>query len=169
MCRFGIGILIALPTALAFAQGDCNALRDASEKAAATPSHQFITETAQFRDGGHPASSEIITTSDHRYIRVDGIWKSRVYDAKKEGDRRKKMSASGESVCKYERDELVDNQAAAVYSEHTDELSALLWVSKSTGLPLKSEIDIDAGGTLGKSHRTIRFDYANIAVPSVVQ
>jgi hypothetical protein len=48
-------------------------------------------------------------------------------------------------------------------------LDTTVWISKSKGLPLRADIDIDVGGSMGKSHKSIRFDYVNVHPPAGVQ
>ena len=75
--------------------------------------------------------------------------------------------------CRYLRDEAVNGEPAAVYVEHSEPegatSDATTWVSKSRGLPLRLESDIDAGGKMGKSHRSIRFEYSNVQPPAGVK
>ena len=46
---------------------------------------------------------------------------------------------------------------------------AQVWVSKSKGVPLREELDMNVGGAAGKSHMTLRYDYANVQAPAGVQ
>jgi hypothetical protein len=34
-------------------------------------------------------------------------------------------------------------------------------------LPLRSEIDMDVGGSMGKSHRSSRYEYSNVQPPTM--
>jgi hypothetical protein len=40
-----------------------------------------------------------------------------------------------------------------------------VWISKSRGLPLRDEIDIDSGGPAGKNHYSGRYEYTNVQPP----
>jgi hypothetical protein len=57
-------------------------------------------------------------------------------------------------TCRYLREESVNGEAAAVYSQHVetenDKMDVQVWISKSKGLPLREELDVDVGGKLGK-------------------
>jgi hypothetical protein len=44
-----------------------------------------------------------------------------------------------------------------------------IWVSRSSGLPLKSDAHQDVGSALGKSHIVSRYEYANVRPPAGVQ
>ncbi len=39
------------------------------------------------------------------------------------------------------------------------------WISKTTGLMLRQDIDVDVGGSLGTSHRSSRYEYGNVRPP----
>jgi hypothetical protein len=75
-------------------------------------------------------------------------------------------------ACRYLRDETVDGEAAAVYHVRSEnegvKSQAVLWISKRTGLPLRSENDIDTGDK-DKMHLAIRYDYANVQPPAGVR
>jgi hypothetical protein len=68
-----------------------------------------------------------------------------------------------EETCKYLRDEVVDSEAAAVYSDNfigkAAKTEGQIWISKKTGLVLRQEVDVDLGAK-GKGHQSIRFDYS---------
>ncbi len=74
--------------------------------------------------------------------------------------------------CRYLRNEVVDGENAAVYSEDSvnDDIrsSGQIWISMSRGLPLKSEAQIDLGGS-EKEHMTTRYDYSNVQAPAGVK
>jgi hypothetical protein len=36
-------------------------------------------------------------------------------------------------------------------------------------VPLRTEMDIDVGGSMGKSHMSVRYDYINVHPPADVQ
>ena len=40
-----------------------------------------------------------------------------------------------------------------------------MWISKATGLPLREEMDTDTGGVIGKSHRSMRYEYSDVKPP----
>jgi hypothetical protein len=40
-----------------------------------------------------------------------------------------------------------------------------IWISKTTGLPLREEQDVDMGAEIGKQHRSARFEYSNVKPP----
>jgi hypothetical protein len=66
----------------------------------------------------------------------------------------------------------VNGEAAALYMAHSEnddvKSDAQTWISKSKGLPLRTEEDIDTGGG-DKRHMSIRYEYGNIQAPAVMQ
>jgi hypothetical protein len=67
------------------------------------------------------------------------------------------------------RSEAVNGEAAVVYSLHREpqdfKEDSQIWISKSSGLPLREEQDVDMGGQIGKQHNSGRFEYGNIQPP----
>ena len=72
--------------------------------------------------------------------------------------------------CKYLRDESVKGESAAVYSTHNEnedtKEDGQVWVSKSKGLPLRQEEDVDIGYG-DKRHHSTRYEYTNVQAPAV--
>ena len=75
-------------------------------------------------------------------------------------------------TCRYLRDETVNGEAASVYHSQAEtkggKSDATLWMSKRTGLPLRSESNIDTGGG-DKMHLAIRYDYTDVRPPAGVK
>jgi hypothetical protein len=65
----------------------------------------------------------------------------------------------------------VNGESAALYSTHEEsthgKTDSQNWVSKSKGLILRQEIDIDTGGATGKSHISSRYEYSNVQAPKL--
>jgi hypothetical protein len=40
-----------------------------------------------------------------------------------------------------------------------------MWISKATGLPMRVDLDIDVGGSGGKSHASSRYEYGDVKPP----
>jgi hypothetical protein len=72
-------------------------------------------------------------------------------------------SGSYRETCKFLRDESLDGERAAVYSEgfksKAGNTDGMVWISKRTGATLRQEVDVDLGSK-GKGHQSIRFEYA---------
>ena len=67
------------------------------------------------------------------------------------------------------RDDPVNGESAALYTTHDDTAHGKsdnqIWVSKSKGLILRQEMDIDTGGANGKTHLSVRYEYSNVQAP----
>jgi hypothetical protein len=74
-------------------------------------------------------------------------------------------------TCGLVRDELVNGEASTLSSAHKQtpdvKNDSQIWISKSKGVPVKIEMDMDAGGADGDSHRSIRYEYTNVHAPAV--
>jgi hypothetical protein len=73
------------------------------------------------------------------------------------------------ATCKYLKDELVNGEMAVVYSAHDATpkgvVDTQIWISKSKGLPLRQDMDIDVGGAGDKSHTSSRYEYGDVKPP----
>ena len=82
-------------------------------------------------------------------------------------------SLGKEAVCTFLRDEAVDNDTAAVYHvQGGPKEESTMWVSKSHGLPLKTERDTELGvgnGPKVKTHLATRYEYDRVSVPAGVK
>jgi hypothetical protein len=67
------------------------------------------------------------------------------------------------------KDEPMGGETAAVYSERSQsgEAQAQLWISKSSGLLLREEMDIGSGGQGHATHLSMRYEYANVQAPRI--
>lgn len=164
-----LSVALLLPTSAWAADASCQPVADAMNRMAATPTHIFTTTTAQWR-GGEPRQSEQIWAGGDIYTKVNGHWiRSRV----KPGDKADPESreADARHDCRHLRDETVNGEMAAVYATNDEseayKVSSQVWISKVTGLPLKSEKDTDVGGAAGKSHRSDRYEYGNVRPPKL--
>jgi hypothetical protein len=160
-------IAIVALTLSRFAWADdpaCKAVYDSMDRLAGTPNHQWLSQS---KSGSHdkPTMGEIITVGDFRYLQMSGEWKRMPYSTAKsiteQADQRKDRS----STCRAVRDESVDGVSANLVAVHTTaEDSASdqqVWISKSTGLPVRQVIDIN-----GTTHIEVRYSYANVAAPT---
>lgn len=147
----------------------CQPVFDAMTKLAATPNHQFMTQTAAFNS--KPESSEIITTASAMYVKAEGAWHMSSYNPQQQAAEMQQAAAAGKQTCQHVRDEVVAGEPTTLYNtqdkqEGGDTVSSQIWVSKTRGLPVKQTIDMDVGGKVGKSHADVRIDYANVQAPA---
>jgi hypothetical protein len=156
------------------ADSTCKYLADANTKIYSMPAHLFQTETADYA-GGATRTSELIYLNNKTYVEVRGKW--RVSPATPEKMREIRKDSVADSLnnisCRAVRDELVGGEAATLYNTHQQtpdkKIDSQIWISKSRGVPLKLEMDMDVGGAAGRSHRSIRYEYKNVQAPPGVQ
>ena len=148
----------------------CQAVLDASEKLYTTPFHMYSTQAGALVGNGKPMSSEMISSGGTDYVLYDGKWTTSSTAERKALGQRNRNNAKNMS-CHYVRDESVNGESAALYSTHEESVHGKTdsqnWVSKSKGLILRQEIDIDTGGANGKSHMSSRYEYSNVHVPKL--
>ncbi len=162
------GILVA-GSALA-ADSTCKYLADANSKIYTIPTHMFMTETASYT-GGKAQSSELIYLNNKTYFQVNEKWSVSPATPEKMQEIRKESEAQNlKMTCRVVRDEAVNGEPSTLYSGHKqdpdEKIDTQIWISKSRGVPLKLETDMDVGGgAAGKSHRSIRYEYKNVQAP----
>jgi hypothetical protein len=149
----------------------CKPGLDAILKQIATPTHVYATEVSA--PGRKPEIHESIYSGGAIYIQLRGQWKRSPLSTQEMRKQQEDNVRNAKSMsCHFLRDETVNGEGAAVYRAQTVteamKSEATLWVSKRTGLPLRSENDLDSGGG-GKMHLTIRYDYNNVQPPAGVK
>jgi hypothetical protein len=165
-----IGILGAPVT---FAQDPaCKPLFDAMTHLFNTPSHQYVTQTSTAL-GGQPQESELINTGSAMYVLIDGKWHASHLSAAQLQEREEENRKSAKVTnCKVVREEAIDGVPVTVFNSHTETGFGVsdqqIWLSKSTGLPLRETIDMDLGEKTGKSHVEVRVVYVKIEAPANV-
>jgi hypothetical protein len=144
----------------------CKPVLDANNKTMDTPNHAYMDglgAEAQKR------TSEMITVNGERYVQVKGAWrKSPMTVAATKTQEEENIKNAKVLSCKKVGDDSVNGEAATVYTEHTEnedsKSDGKIWVSKSRGLILKEEIDLDAGDA-GKQRVSMRYEYGNVKAP----
>jgi hypothetical protein len=149
----------------AHAANPCQPVFDALDKVTTTPKHTYSSLTAVFTHG-QPRESETIVANGKVYIRVNGKWRAGMGNLQEQQNENRQHT---KRACQFVRTEMVGTEAAVLYSMHTESEDAKedgqIWISNSTGLPLREDQDIDVGGAAGKEHRSTRFEYGNIQPP----
>jgi hypothetical protein len=178
MIRAGlIALLLATaagqPARAATLDATCKLVFDATTKQLMTPTHVVATEVSILHNG-KPTTLESIYTGGAIYIKVNGQWKRSPMTVQAMLKQEEENRRNAKSVtCRYLHDETVDGEGAAVYSMQSvtedTKSGATLWLSKRSGLPLKSDIRIDMDDKTSNQHMTIRYDYANVRPPAGVK
>jgi hypothetical protein len=146
------------------AQSDCKLVLDASFKTFSTPTHAYATMNI----GGKDQITETIFTPTAIYVRFDGKWSASALTPKDMAELQQKNRQNSKATCSYLKDEAVNGVMAAVYMTHDQTpkgtIDSRIWISKTKGLPLRQETDIDVGGG-NKSHSSSRYEYDNVKAP----
>ena len=160
-------LVAILSVSSARAADACQPVFDALTKVVTTPSHSYTTSTGL--NGGKPMEAETIFANGQKYIRARGKWIRLPVTSQEVLEQEKEKEEKGKSSCQFLRSESVNSEAAAVYSLHREYDEATedgqMWVSKSTGLPLRVEEDVENRGNKTKDHRSTRFEYGNVRPP----
>lgn len=157
--------LLAPPLARAANDAACATLLQAQTALQHAPTFLEIVKTSS-----HPAFKIIVTPTRMYSQDPDGNW---TYAEFSEATRSKLIHLFGKSKltnCSKLRTEKIDGQTADVYSVTYDprfgkKNTVTIWVSQSSGLPLKNEGDVHKlfGGT---DHMVQTFSYTNVQVPA---
>ncbi len=171
LVAFLIILAAGQPARAAAVDPACKPGIDAMMKQIATPTHLYATEASA--RGGKPEVRESIYSGGAIYIQMRGQWKRSPMSTQEMRKQQEENVRNAKSMsCRYLRDEAVNGESAAVYrTQSVTEVGssdATLWISKRTGLPLRTENDLDTGGG-DKMHLAIRYDYAGVKAPAGVK
>jgi hypothetical protein len=161
--------LIAVPAhAQTALPAECQPVLSAGEKQFTVPSHNMMTTTGL---GPAPMLSESININGVSYVKIKDRWmKSPMSAQQMIAAAKDQISKAKVYKCSELPDETVNGTAAKVYSSHVESATGMtdteVWVAKATGLPLKSEIEMNLRGR--KSHVSVRYDYNNVKAPEGV-
>ena len=161
-------LIAALPVRAA---SGCGAVIAAELKVLQVPAHLYMTETAGFH-GGQTRNLETVYLNGVMYVMVNSVWLKSPISVQDLADEKRQSEQKAE--CSGVRDEALNGEPATVYKVHTqtsdDTVDTQVWISKLRALPLKQINDIDVrGGTGGRSHTEIRFEYTNVTAPAVLE
>ena len=159
--------VMALDSPPAHAADSCQPVFDALTKLITTPSHSYTTSTPV--NGGQARTAETIMTQGKKYIRANGKWMDTHVTTAEVLEQERENEKNGKATCHLLRSEAVNGEAAVVYSLNRQMTGfaedSQIWISKSTGTPLREEQDADWGAKIGKAHNSARFEYDNIQPP----
>lgn len=156
--------------------GECAQVLTASLKMYDAPYHMYMVDSAQTDarlNKGKPTVSEAISTGGVTYFFVDGRWRKNPINVSDMKKSLQDADAANKPTCTHVRDESVNGEPASVWHSHSVTEAGTsdtdMWISKSRNLLLKSDIRMDVGGNMGKSHITSRYEYTNVRPPAGVQ
>ena len=126
------------------------------------------SEATMLAPGRPPLHGGTIFDGTKIYLQVDGTWHNSPMTVQETIDQMNESRKKAKSVCDAAGTETVDGAAATVYMIHSvterGESDTRLWVSDSTGLPLKSDTRFASGMTMSQAFR-----YTAIQAPANVQ
>jgi hypothetical protein len=174
---FTCGLLLTATTPLA-AQETCKPVDDALNKVITTATHIYSTMDLGSNAGGRPGSNETVRTETiyvggSAYTKVGERWSRSQWTPEQVRKQEEENRQKSKYTCRYVRDESVNGETAAVYSTHAErsdpdtgqiKSDGQIWISKSKGLPLRQEFDIDSGDS-AKHHHSARYEYTNVQPP----
>jgi hypothetical protein len=147
----------------------CQTLFDTRFKLFSVPSHSYTIDTLL---GGKTQTSEAIFANGAIYVLMRGKWIHSRMTPQDMLKQEEENIRNSKSSCRHVRDEMVNGEAAALYMGHSEndgvKSDAQTWISKSRGLPLKTEEDLDTGDG-DKRHMSIRYEYSNVRAPADVK
>jgi hypothetical protein len=169
---FTFGLLLTGPARLA-AQDPCQPTYDAMSKVMSTPTHLYSTYSSMpsVPNSADRHTTEMIYIGGASYVKLGGKWVRSPLTTQQVMQKEEENRKASKTTCKYLGDEVVNGEAAAVYSTHSDRADMAvksdgqIWISKSKGLPLKNEIDITSDGST--NHHSTRYEYANVQAPPI--
>jgi hypothetical protein len=154
------------------ADATCNAVLAALDKNFTVPYHMYMTQTSAALPNGKPMSTEMVYAGGKRYVLFDGKWNvSDISDDDMKAMQLKARQTAKNLSCHYVKDETVNGENAALFATHGESEHGKddnqIWISKSKGLIIKQETDIDIGGGRPKTHMSVRYEYTNVQAPKI--
>ena len=168
----GLTALAALTPHVARAQDpSCKQVFNSIKSQANTPNHQYFTISGAEPDS-HAQTNEIITTGRARYVLMNGLWQTLSESPREITKREEENFKKSKTVCRLLREEVLEGTPTSVYVEQsqTGPISSVgtIWIAKATGLPMREEVNTDAGsGPGGIRHLEIRVVYTDVKAPVV--
>jgi hypothetical protein len=151
----------------AHAADSCQPVFDAEKKLVTTPSHSYTTSTA-VKDG-NPQTAETVMVQGKKYIRANAEWMDPHVTTAEVLEQEEENEKTGKSSCQFVRSKSVNGESASLYHLLREtsgfKEDSQIWISKTSGLPLREEQDIDYRGPIGKRHNSARFEYSNVQPP----
>jgi hypothetical protein len=148
---------------------ECEPMIAAGQKQFTVASHAAMTTTGLSQA---PLYSEVINVGGATYVKLADRWMKSPMTSEQLAKQSLEKLATLNSTCKQLPDETIGGVAAHVYSAHTERdtgsTDSHVWVAKSTGLPLKSEIELQLPGGK-KSHVLVTYDYEDVKAPEGVK
>jgi outer membrane lipoprotein-sorting protein len=159
----GLGAMLGLGTVFvagsAQADPNCDAILNAMTKHYDVPYALSLSMNTPFG----PRTSRSIHIGNKLYLNLQGHWQVVGFDPKQEAATVRERAAGMKQTCARKPDEKMNGETAAVYVARMDNKGAIsentVWVSKATGLPLKTQISFHGNSMVST------LDYKNVKPP----
>jgi len=142
----------------------CQPVFEASDRLYTAPVHLYTTMSG--------TTTELIYTNSAIFTNVMGKWHRSKMTPQEMQKQEQENIRNSKTTCRYLRDEPVNGEMAALYTEQGEtqgmKFDGQVWISKSKGVLLRTEEDMDAGEG-AKNHIAIRYEYSNVKPPTAVQ
>ena len=163
-----LSLLVAAQAVMARAADACQPVYSALAKIVTTPSHSYSTQTDPLVNG-QQRTVEVIYAQGKTYMLRKGKWMLSPVTPNDVLQQELENQKQGQSTCQFVRNESVNGEAAAVYSmrRKTEVVNedGLIWISKTSGLALRKEVDVEDSGSPGKMHLSAHYEYNNVKPP----
>jgi len=165
-----IFVLCGAVTPKLYAQGECKVVFDATDKVADTPHHIYSVRTGPGKETTQQ-KNELIYAGGVIYVQVRGQWRKSPLTPTQQREQQQENRKNAKNIsCHHLRDETVNGEPAAVYSAHAEtedtKSDAVVWISKSSGLLLRQDENLDSDGD--KFQVSARYEYGNVTPPAAV-
>jgi outer membrane lipoprotein-sorting protein len=154
-----LGLLLAASCSIPALASDCGIVKEA---VIAQTKVSYAATVVMTLPGEPTTTAQTIASGEKVYFLFKGAWQSSPRNAQEEID--KVNSAAKTGTCAHESDDTINGESVGVYTlryqtPHS-ESNNRLWISKATGLPLKTEAVLTSKTTI-----SITFRYDNIKPP----
>jgi hypothetical protein len=153
---------------------NCKDMAPALLKQTTIPYHAYMTTTAGYA-GNKPRQSEVVSTGSAMYVMTNGKWTKSPISPQQLAKTQRELadSVSRNYTCTRVGGEAVNGVRTQRYhiegKNEAGEIKEDLWIDAS-GRVQKLEMDQDVGGgAAGRSHASMRYDYANVEAPPGVK
>lgn len=166
-------VLSATFTVVHAGPADCETAYAALAKSLQIPNRQFVEQTLA-AEGGRLQKTETVSDGRKLYVKVKKEWRLSPLTIKGiVGETQQTRQSSKDEACSFLHDETLDGENVELYGTRATLIqgrsSSRFWISKASGLLVKSVTELDVGGKNGRTTRTVRYEYKDIEVPKTAR
>ena len=157
--------IVSFVTPALAADAACQAVFDTRFKLFSVPSHSYTIETLP---GGKSENHETIFANGAIYVLMKGKWIHSPMTPqdmlKQEAGKHPRLKEYVPPCTRRNGERRSRGPVHGAQRKRRNQVRRQTWISKSKGLPLKTEEDIDTGDG-DKRHMSIRYEYSNVRPP----